>query len=184
MGDNNIVGVDIDCVLTELQPTLDHMAEFFDKECKTLDDVMDYNLSDTFEVEEDECLSFWKNEEHNICKNSVLSKERYSSIIDNFTDEESAIILITSRDEKHTEVTAEWLEDNNITYDMLIMTSGKSKKSIIEMLDMKYMIDDKPDLFYEMVESKTKMVCVDYEYNKDAPSEFRMSRCGRIHSPK
>lgn len=182
MNKNNVVGVDIDCVLTELQPTMDFMADFFGKESPSLEDVLDYNLSDTFGIEEEECLSFWENEEHEICKNSVLSEDRYQSILKNFTDEDSAIVLVTSRDKKHTEVTSQWLEDNGISYDMLIMTSGECKKPIIETLDMKYMIDDKPDLFHTMNGSKTKMICVDYEYNKDVPSDFRMTKCGRVYN--
>lgn len=182
LGDKDIIGIDIDCVLTELQPTMDFMAEFFDKEPPKLDDILDYNLSDTFNISEEESLSFWKNEEHKICKNSVLSDDRYQSILNNFTDENSAIILITSRDKKHTEVTSQWLEDNNISHDMLIMTSGECKKPIIETLNIKYMIDDKPDLFYAMENSETTMVCVDYEYNKDVPTDLRMTRNGKVYS--
>lgn len=184
MNKNNVVGIDIDCVLTELQPTMNFMADFFGKEPPSLEDVLDYNLSDTFGIEEKACLSFWKNEEHKICKTSVLSKERYNSILENFTDKESAIVIITSRDKKHTEVTTQWLEENDISYDMLIMTSGECKKPVIESLDIKYMIDDKPDLFYAMEDSKTKMICVDYEYNKDVPSDFRMTRDGKVYKKK
>lgn len=178
----DVVGIDIDCVLTELEPTMMYMGKYFDKPVAGFDEITDYNLSDAYGITEEESLKFWKDEEYFLCRDSIPSEQRIKSIYENFVGDETAIVVITSRDEKYSEVTASWLEDNDIKYDLLVMTSGASKKPFIEHFKMDYMIDDKPDLFYEMQDSDTKMVCVDYEYNKYVPSQLRMNREGDIVS--
>lgn len=178
---NDIVGVDIDCVLTELGPTMKFMADYFDKPVASIESVDDYNLSNAYGVTDEESLKFWKEEEYKICKESVPSYERIQSIYDNFIGSETKVIIITSRDSKYRDVTEKWLKVNGIPYDSLIMTSGISKKDYIESCEFDYMIDDKDALFNEMKDSKTKMVCVDYEYNKDVSSELRMTRRGDIY---
>lgn len=177
----NIVGIDIDCVLTELRPTMEHMAEYFDMPVAGFDKITDYNLSDVYDVPKEETLMFWKKEERYLCETAIPSENRIKSIYDTFVDEETTVIVITSRSSKYTEVTAQWLEDNNIEHDMLILTSGSCKKPIIEHFKLDYMIDDKPDLFHAMKDSNTTMVCVDYEYNKDVPTTLRMDRDGAVY---
>lgn len=177
----NIVGIDIDCVLTELAPTMEHMANYFEKDVVGFDKVTDYNLSEAYDVTDEETLRFWKEEEDYLCRTAEPSNKRIKSIYDTFVDDETTVIVITSRDKKYTEVTAKWLEKNDIKHDMLILTSGSCKKPIIEHFDLDYMIDDKPDLFYAMEGSKTTMVCVDYEYNAKVPTTLRMKRNGEIY---
>lgn len=176
------IGIDVDCVLTELKPTMEFMAEYFNKPVARFDQIKDYNLSSAYGITEEESLIFWKEEEHKICKYSVPSTERIQSIFDNFVEDTSEIYVITSRNESLREVTENWLLDNNINYDVLIMTSGVCKKETIEELGLDIMIDDKPDLFWAMEDNlDTTMVCVDYEYNATVPSELRMSREGLIY---
>ena len=179
--EKKVVGIDIDCVLTELKPTMEHMADYFDVPVAGYDKITDYNLSDAYNVSEEETMSFWKKEERYLCETAEPAHERIKSIYETFVDEDTTIVVITSRSSKYTEETAKWLEENNIRHDMLILTSGSCKKPIIEHFELDYMIDDKPDLFYAMEESDTTMVCVDYEYNKGVPSTIRMKRNGDIY---
>lgn len=177
----NIVGIDIDCVLTELKPTMEHMADYFDMPVAGFDKITDYNLSNVYDVPEEATLEFWKKEEKYLCETAEPAIDRIKSIYDTFVDEDTTILVITSRSSKYAEVTAQWLEENNIEHDMLILTSGACKKPFIEHFKLDYMIDDKPDLFQAMVESDTTMVCVDYEYNKNVPTTLRMTRDGKLY---
>lgn len=181
MRKKNVVGIDIDCVLTELGPTMEHMAKYFNKPVVGFDKVTDYNLSEAYEVSDEETMQFWEKEEDYLCRTAKPSYRRIDKIYNTFVDEDTSVIIITSRDKEHTEVTAKWLEENNIKHDMLILTSGNCKKPIIDHFELDYMIDDKPDLFYAMEGSKTTMVCVDYEYNRDVPTTLRMNRNGEIY---
>ena len=178
----NIVGIDIDCVLTELKPTMEHMANYFGKPVASFDKITDYNLSEVYDVSENKTLEFWMVEEKYLCETAVPATDRIQKIYDTFVDEETTVVIVTSRHKKYTDVTAKWLEDNGIKHDMLILTSGSCKKPIIEHFEFDYMIDDKPDLFYAMEESDTTMVCVDYGYNKDVPCDIRITREGKIIS--
>lgn len=176
------IGIDIDNTLTSLDIVLEAMAEHYKKPVPSVDDVTDYNISSVYGISEEEAFDFWEKNERWICTESnkcpILSK----TIRDNFLHDNSEVYIITARNGKYQEETARWLEENNIKYNMLIMTDGGSKKPIIEHFNLDMMIDDKPDLFYEMKDSDTKMVCVDYGYNKGVPCDIRITREGKIIS--
>lgn len=174
------IGIDIDNTLSRLDVVLEAMAKYYDKPLAKVEDILDYNLSGVYGIPEDEAISFWKENERWICTKSNLCPIVSKTIRDNFIHDESEIYIITARSGEYQEETAKWLEDNNIKYNMLIMMDGRSKKPIIEHFKLDMMIDDKPDLFYEMEGSDTKMVCVDYGYNKDVPCDIRITREGEI----
>ena len=179
--DKNIVGIDIDCVLTELKPTMEHMAEYFNKPVAKFSDINNYILSNAYGVPKNEAVDFWKEEEEYLCRTAVPSKERIDKIYDKFVNDDTVVLIITSRHKKYADITAKWLKEHDIKHNMLIHTSGACKKPIIEHFNLDYMIDDKPDLFYAMEDSDTRMVCVDYEYNKNVPANLRMSRNGDVY---
>lgn len=174
------IGLDLDNTLTKLDIVLEVMAEHYQKPLVSVDNVTDYNISSAYGVSKEESLDFWSKYERWICNKSNKCPILTKTIEDNFLHEESQIYIITARNSKYQEETAQWLEKNGIKYHMLIMTDGKSKKPIIEHFNLDMMIDDKPDLFYEMEGSKTKMVCVDYAYNKDVPCDIRITREGKV----
>lgn len=174
------IGIDIDNTLSSLDVVLEAMAKHYNKPIPEIDDILDYNISSVYGISEEEALEFWEKNERWICTESNKSPILSKTIKDNFIHDNSEIYIITARNEKYQEETAKWLEENNIKYDMLIMTNGRSKKPIIEHFNLDMMIDDKPDLFYEMEDSDTTMVCVDYGYNKGVPCDIRITREGKI----
>lgn len=176
------VGIDLDNTLSELNPTLKMLSEYYNKPIMTIEDVKDYNLSSIYGVNHEESRKFWSEVEHEICEKSELATLRFESIYSNFVQKDTKVYIITNRHEKYREITENWLKINAIPYDKLVMTSGKSKIPILKGLNIDWMIDDKPHLFHEVVEKnvKTKMVCVDYEYNKGVPCHIRMTREGEI----
>lgn len=174
------IGIDIDNTLSSLDVVLEAMAKHYDKPIPEIDDILDYNISSVYGISEEEAVDFWVKNERWICSESNKCPILTKAIRDNFLHDESEIYIITARNGKYQEETAKWLEDNGIKHHMLIMTDGKSKKPIIEHFNLDMMIDDKPDLFYEMKDSDTTMVCVDYGYNKSVPCDIRITREGKI----
>lgn len=180
MSNVNKIGIDIDNTLTKLDVVLEAMSEYYNKPLARVDDVLDYNLSGVYDIPEEEAINFWKENESWICTESNMCPVVSKVIKDNFINEYSEVHIITARDEKYRKETVEWLKENGIEYDSLIMTGGESKKNIINNLGLDVMIDDKPELFYEMKDSQTTMVCVDYGYNKDVPCDIRITREGEV----
>ena len=174
------IGIDIDNTITSLDIVLEAMAKHYDKPIANPDDVLDYNISGVYGISEEEAVDFWMKNERWICSESNKCPILTKTIRDNFLHDESEIYIITARHGKYQEETAKWLEENDIKYHMLIMTDGRSKKTIIEHFNLDMMIDDKPDLFYEMEDSDTTMVCVDYGYNKSVPCDIRITREGKV----
>ena len=182
-----VVGIDIDCTLTELfDPTIEKMAAFYDKPIPSMDMVRDYNLSTAFNITEEESLAFWGAHEADLVVTSKLSKERHQSIVNNYIEAGSEIYIITNRPRKHLKATYQWLVENDVSFDHLIHTDGKSKIPHIKRLGIEVMIDDNPTVFREAFEQgiTTKMVCVDYPYNIDAPCHARMTLEGEVYDVK
>ena len=174
------IGIDIDNTLSSLDVVLEAMAKHYDKPIPEIDDILDYNISSVYGISEEEAVDFWVKNERWICSESNKCPILTKTIRDNFLHDESEIYIITARHGKYQEETAKWLEENDIKYHMLIMTDRRSKKTIIENFNLDMMIDDKPDLFYEMEDSDTTMVCVDYGYNKSVPCDIRITREGKV----
>lgn len=175
------IGIDIDNVLTNLDLTLEIMARYYGKPTPEVDDIIDYNLSSVFGINEAESYNFWSEMEYDLCDGAECNQERLSNFFRLFADSKTEIYIITNRSMNYYDVTKNWLNKNHIPHKELIMTSGQSKVDVLRELDIDLMIDDKPSLFDEVIEAglRTKMVCVDYPYNQDAKCFMRLDREGR-----
>lgn len=178
----NKLGIDLDNTITELNPTLKMLSDYYNKPIMTIEDVKDYNLASIYGINHQDSREFWMNVEHEVCEKSELSTLRFDSIYRNFVDSDTEIYIITNRHEKFREITENWLKINAIPYHKLIMTSGHSKVNVLNEYEIDIMIDDKPHLFHEVHESdcKTEMVLVQYEYNKDVPCHYIMNLEGEL----
>lgn len=178
------IGLDIDGTISDLLPTLWAMAKYYRKPIPKIEAVTDYNLSSVYDISPEQSMGFWKEMEYSLCKNSEANHERLTNIFKQFVFFDTEIYIITSRDERFREVTEKWLRDNIIPYKELIMTSGKSKVDVLRDKQIDLMVDDKPSLFHEVKEAglDTKMVCVDYPYNKGIPCDLRLNREGLVMS--
>ena len=176
------VGIDIDNTLTLLDSTLLEMSKYYNKPLCTPDMVKSYNISDIYGIKEPEARKFWKDREYILCQHSEIAKSRVRNIFLEFVRESTKIYIITNRDIKYYLPTLDWLEKHRIPYDELIMTSGNSKIEVLKRHRIDLMIDDKPELFYEARQERidTKMVCVDYEFNKNVPCDIRIDTEGNV----
>lgn len=179
--------IDIDNTITSLLPTMVEMARYFHRPVPKIEEITDYNLSSVFGIPETEAMTFWQTMEYRLCEHSIVAFERFSNILEQFVGDGTRIYIITNRNEKFREVTEKWLELNNIKYDELHFTSGKSKTELIQELEIDAVVDDKPALFSEVMNIKMgraedglsiydcDMICVDYPYNRYSPCDIRIS---------
>lgn len=175
------VGFDIDNCITNLDLTLEIMADYYNQPTPKIDDITDYNLSSVFGITAEESRVFWEEMEYELCAGAEMNQERLDRLFRLFTHGDTEVYIITNRDIKYYDITKKWLQDNLIPFDKLIMTSGVSKVDVLKRFDIELMVDDKPDLFEEAKAAglKTKMVCIDYPYNRHVDCDMRLSREGR-----
>lgn len=178
------VGIDIDGTLSCQSTVLSHMADYYRKPIGNIEDILDFNISSIYNISEDEANTFWETKEMDLCIDAKFHTKRAESIYKRFINEKhDEVYVITSRGEQYRKVTEDWLKKNDVKYKELVMTNGESKVDILRELKIDIMIDDKPELFYEVKEAglHTFMVCVDYKYNKDVPCDIRMSLEGELY---
>lgn len=180
------LGIDLDNTITELENTLIDMAKYYGKGLPSIEDIKDFNLSTVFGVSEEDSKEYWQEREWSLIKNAEVSEARLSAILELFADDDTGVYIITNRPDRFYFETAEWLDINGISYKELHIVQG-SKAELIKELELDVMVDDKPELFYEIQTAKnagerihTEMVCVDYPYNENAPCDVRLSREGDI----
>src|SRR5690606_27792383 len=87
----NKLGIDLDNTLTELNPTLKMLSDYYNKPIMTIEDVKDYNLSSIYGISHQDSREFWMNVEHEVCEKSELSTLRFDSIYRNFVDNDTEI---------------------------------------------------------------------------------------------
>lgn len=180
------LGIDIDNTITSLELTLDEMAKYYDKIPPTVDDIKDFNLSTVYGITAEESKKFWMEREWYLIQNAEVAEIRFTNMLELFADKDTEIYIITNRPARYQFETAEWLERHAIQYKELHVVQ-ESKTKLIQELELDVMIDDKPDLFYEVQTAKNnherikaRMVCIDYEYNKHVPCDIRLDRDGRV----
>lgn len=182
------VGIDIDNTITHLMsPTIEIMANYYEKPLPEFEQISDYNLSSVFGVTEEESFDFWNEKEHEIVKKSILNESTLKLIFDTYVSKDTEVYFITNRDhDRYYKDTFRWLVDNKVPFTKLIHTSGKSKVDLLKNLNIEVMVDDKPELFEEVAlrkqlgKLKTRMVCVDYPFNQHSVCDDRISVSGEF----
>lgn len=182
------LGIDIDNTITSLELTLDEMAKYYEEEPPTVEDIKDFNLSTVFGITSEDSKDFWLEREWYLIENAEVAETRLANMLEMFADNDTEIYIITNRPARFYFETADWLERNAISYKELHVVQ-ESKTQLIKDLELDVMIDDKPDLFYEVQTAKNngeriraRMVCIDYEYNKNVPCDIRLGRDGTVIS--
>lgn len=176
----DIVLLDIDNTLTELQPTLNIMAEVFEEEPVQVDEVVSFFLSEAYNVSTAHEKSFWLENEYRLSRDAVLAVDRVNKILESYTHDDTIIHVVTMRPEEMHEVTKEWLDINDISYDTLLCVDKTSKVDYVLHNDIEAVFEDNPKFFEEVyrrgLDELFDMYVVDYEYNKDVTNAVRLHR--------
>lgn len=184
--------VDIDNTLTTPDVVIKKMAEMFGSNFITSDELKSYRMGDAFGVTRQQEKLFWDLFGYESIGNSEINIKTTKTIYDSIIKKDDEIHIITARPQSYEGITKQWLEQHNIKYDNLILVGRNSKIGLIEQLKIEVVIDDKPDLFNEIEvvkqlfpksntatlinENLFHRYVVDYPYNENVTSEFRICR--------
>ena len=182
------IGIDLDGVLTNYRKfTIEQGKKYCEEIGKgKLINPEAYNSTDMFDWDEKTDLDFWiKNIFLYARENPVI--EGASKNIKKMKADGHTIFIITARmvanpednckdeiKEKMRRTVKEWLAKNDIVYDYIIFSTEDKSKHIIEN-NIDVMIEDSPGNLKNLAKL-TKMICVDWPYNKDVESD-NIYRC-------
>lgn len=172
--------LDIDNTITEIQPTLDMMANAFNREPVSAEGVLDFKLARVYDLTSEDEESFWNGYEIELAERSELAVERVQNMLDTYTHEETTIFVVTMRRQRSYKATFNWLRANNINFDTLICLGQASKVDYALHFGIEAIFEDNADLFEEIkkkeLEDKFDLFFVDYPYNKTVDNAVRLDR--------
>lgn len=183
------IGLDLDNVISDFNEML--LSEYIehDKSLRNtgiINKNAEYIRRGMFDWSIEEELSFYLSNVERMAK-SLKVKEGAKEYIDKLKQDGHNIYIITGRDNgEYTnpyEMTKQWLDNNNIYYDKLILTDayrndthGKSEKCIENNVDI--MIDDSAHICEDCVDYGIETLIMGTEYNRGT------SNIPRVHSWK
>lgn len=171
----DLIIFDLDNTMTKLQPTLDMISDYFNKEKISEAEIKSFNLTDSFGIAPDEEKDFWS-QESEVVINSVYAKERIDRIKEIFAHKHTTYIIVTNRHNALRSLTEQWLDKNQIVYDRLECIGKQDKaKWIIENIKTdnnmeKIVFEDNPSFFespaYAKLCNEYYTAVIKYPYNE------------------
>ena len=131
------IGIDIDDTITDLSQVFLKYAILYNKENKIKFEIdkTQWNLDKAFGWNENDYSDFSKKYLEKLL-NEAKPKKNVVSIINRLRDEGNKITFITARNSEELKnpyiMTKKWLDNNNISYDKLIVNSIKKEKDCLE----------------------------------------------------
>ena len=171
------IGIDIDNVISNFNEEV--LKEYIkhDKELRNagiVNEKAEYIRRGMFDWTKDEEINFYLNNIERIAK-SLKVKDGAKEYIDKLHKDGHFICIITGRDngeyKEPYNMTKEWLDDNDIYYDNLILTDAydkhaKTKKCVEYNIDI--MIDDSVSICQDCIDNGITTLLMDTPYNKYA----------------
>ena len=169
------IGIDIDNVISNFNDALLNEYLLHDKELRNSGIVSknaEYIREGMFDWNEDEEISFYKNNIERIAKKLevIAGAKEY---IYKLHEDGHFIYIITGRDNgEYTEpynMTKEWLDNNNIYYDDLILTDAYDKHAKTEKCleyNIDIMIDDSIRICSACIKNGITTILMDTLYNR------------------
>ncbi len=161
------IGIDVDGVLNNYNAYQKKEGKKYFK--KKIINPYGYDLQEMFGITKEEDHQFWK--EHILNYATKFKARPYASkVIKKLRQNGHKIIIITARSsssipkEDMHNILINWLKENQIEYDELIMTNtNKAKICLDKHIDI--MIEDSPDKIIP-ISKNTKTICFYADYNK------------------
>lgn len=173
---NNInIGVDIDGVINDLMLFNLTCGTKFSYLSKTSINIKlsQYDSKDLFNWSEQDDMNFWSIYYKELLLKSTFVRPFVAEVL-SFLKSKHKIFIITARKnedlpktEKRSmeQITQKYLENNNISYDKLILTANPKYKEIIKN-SIDIMIEDNPQNIYEIItNTDAKVFCFNAPYN-------------------
>lgn len=182
------IGIDLDGVLTNYrQFAIEKGQKYCEENNKgKLKNPEAYYIKDMYNWNEETDLDFWIKNIFSYAKENP-SIQGASENIKKLKADGHTIFIITARKfatpddnceqeikEKMKKTVKEWLAKNDIEYDYIIFSTEDKSRYIIEN-NIDIMVEDSPNNLRNL-SKLTKMICVDWPYNKDVESD-NIYRC-------
>ena len=184
-----VLGIDIDNVISNFDDVL--LKEFIKEDINKRNTGIVNNegyITDMFDWSKEEIIDFWKKNIERISKELDLV-ENAKYYIDKLSKEGHRIILISGRGkedyQKPYELTTNWLEEKNITYDKLFLTDNyySDKKAIIcQEQDIDLMIDDSSRVYTSCKNNNIKCILFGTRFNKNKKGYNRLDSWGKVYN--
>ena len=169
------IGVDIDNVISDFNKKLLEEYKIHDKELRNsgiINKNADYIRKGMFDWSKEEETNFYNNNIERIVKKLGIIEEA-KEYIDKLHYDGHLIYIITGRDngeyKEPYNMTKNWLDDNNIYYDKLILTDAYNKHAKTEKCleyNIDIMIDDSVPICSDCIENGITAILMDTPYNK------------------
>ena len=184
-----VIGIDIDNVISNFDDVL--LKEFIKEDINKRNTGIINNegyITDMFDWSKEEIIDFWKKNIERISKELDLV-ENAKYYIDKLSKEGHRIILISGRGKEDYqnpyELTTNWLEEKNITYDKLFLTDNyySDKKAIIcREQDIDLMIDDSSRVYTSCKNNNIKCILFGTRFNKNKKGYNRLDSWEKIYN--
>lgn len=184
-----VIGIDIDNVISNFDDVL--LKEFIKEDINKRNTGIINNegyITDMFDWSKEEINDFWKKNIERISKELDLV-ENAKYYIDKLSKEGHRIILISGRGKEDYqnpyELTTNWLEEKNITYDKLFLTDNyySDKKAIIcREQDIDLMIDDSSRVYTSCKNNNIKCILFGTRFNKNKKGYNRLDSWEKIYN--
>ena len=169
------IGIDIDNVISNFNEELLDEYIKYDKQLRNsgiINEKADYIRKGMFDWSETEEQYFYKSNIERIAKNLKV-KDGAKEYIDKLREDGHYICIITGRDngeyKEPYNMTKEWLDNNLIKYDKLILTNAYNKKEkAIKCLEnnIDIMFDDSVGNCKSCIDNNIKTLLMDTPYNR------------------
>lgn len=172
--------LDIDNTITDLQVTLDVMAQELSLAPKLVEEAHSFRLADIYNIDDETEERFWEENEELLARTSKLAKKRTLQILKDYTHEDTIIFVVTMRPESVYETTFNWLRENDIHFNHLICIGTDSKIDYALHFGIRAIFEDNDALFSEVAErglnEEFDLFVVDYPYNQHVKNATRIDR--------
>lgn len=184
--------IDLDNTLTKIEPIIEKMASVFNKEVKDADELKSYTIGTLLDLTKEQDKKFWDLYGYLVLENSEPNSIMIEKVFRKIVQEGDTTIVVTARPESQRDITINWLSKFGLFVDDVILVGKNSKVPLVENYNIDTIIDDNPALFDEIEvvkdlfpdsnisklikNNEMKRYVVDYGYNKDVVSEFRIDR--------
>lgn len=171
--------VDIDNTLTELQYTIDKIAEVYERELITEEEVFDFNLKKVVGITDEEDEAFWETHEKDIVENVPYSEERVERVMGYLDlDYLEEVHLVSNRPLELRESTLRWLEEHDIEYTSLELIGDEYKEEVVRdrYPNTEAIFEDNPKVVHGIKKQpQTRHIdtwLVDYPYNRTTAADY------------
>ncbi|NQS75137.1 MAG: hypothetical protein HQP61_01655 [Peptococcaceae bacterium] len=164
------IGVDIDGVLANSLPLwVAELNKFFNKNMR-LEEIHLYEIHRTYDITFKDFQSFLEHKGRFLMSKvePITGSARYLSKL----KQQHEICIVTARDKRYYQETRDWLKNNNLPYDELLLLGSHEKKELCLDKDLQVMIEDTLEIGIKVSDAGIPVLLMDAPYNRGVLPEL------------